>query len=57
MAKLMFRAYVAGKCGFPDAIDGVNMAKKCLDNAVTTHRGEGGTLDPSTHLRSSPFFY
>ena len=45
-AKCAFRAYVAGKCGFPDGVEGINEATECLRDAVEIHLEEGGTLEP-----------
>jgi hypothetical protein len=45
-AKLSFRAYIAGHCGFPDGVEGMQEAKECLEDAVVVHVEEGGTLEP-----------
>jgi hypothetical protein len=45
-AKRAFRAYVAGKCGFPDGVEGMNEARECLRDAIEVHSEEGGTLEP-----------
>lgn len=56
-AKLAFRAYVAGKCGFLDAMDGADEARKCLDKAVEAFLGKGGTLEPSMIFQYASLFY
>ena len=48
-AKLAFRSYLAGQCGFPDGVEGVKEAKECLDDAVEAHLDEGGTLETGRH--------
>lgn len=45
IAKRSFRAYVAGRCGFPDGVEGVREAKECLEDAVEVHFEGGGTLE------------
>lgn len=47
-AKRAFRAYVAGKCGFPDGVEGIDEARECLRDAVEVHFEEGGTLEQGT---------
>lgn len=44
-AKLAFRSYLAGHCGFPDGLDGIKEATECLQDAVEAHRDDGGTLE------------
>ena len=45
-AKRMFRAYIAGKNGFPDAITGVRVAREYLEDALATHIRGGSTVEP-----------
>ncbi|KAF9780419.1 hypothetical protein BJ322DRAFT_1220931 [Thelephora terrestris] len=45
-AKQSFRAYVAGKNGFPDALTGVQEARECLDDALAVHLDDGGVVEP-----------
>jgi hypothetical protein len=47
-AKRAFRAYVAGKCGFPDPVSGVREARECLADAVEVYNEEGSALEPGT---------
>ena len=56
-AKCSFRAYVAGKCGFPEGVEGTQEAKECLEDAVEVFLEDGGILEPgaycySAHIRS-----
>ena len=44
-AKRAFRAYVAGRCGFPDGAEGLNEAKDFLLEAAEVHSEEGGTVE------------
>lgn len=46
-AKRTFRAYIAGQDGFPDAVQGVEEARECLEDALAVHLEEGGTVEPS----------
>ena len=48
--KRAFRAYLAGKCGFPDGVEGMDEARECLLDAKEVHAEEGGTLEPGTFL-------
>lgn len=48
-AKRAFRAYVAGKCGFPDPLTGLGEAKECLEDAIEVHAEEGGVLEQGNH--------
>ena len=45
-AKLSFRAYVAGQCGFPDGADGFEEAMLLLEDAAAGYVEEGGSLEP-----------
>ncbi|KAF9784420.1 hypothetical protein BJ322DRAFT_1109133 [Thelephora terrestris] len=45
-AKRAFRAYVAGTCGFPDGVEGMDEARECLQDAVEVYCDEGGSLEP-----------
>ena len=45
-AKQSFRAYVAGKNGFPDALTGVQEARECLEDALAVHLDDGGIVEP-----------
>ena len=47
-AKHAFRAYVAGKCGFPDGVEGINEARECLLDASEVYSEQGGTVEPGT---------
>ena len=53
LAKLSFRAYLAGTCGFPDGVEGMQEAKECLEDAIEVHLDDGGTLEPGKCYRSS----
>ena len=45
-AKRTFRAYVAGKNGFPDAVTGVKEAREYLEEALAVHLESGATVEP-----------
>src|ERR1700759_4713908 len=49
-AKRAFRAHVAGKCGFPDGVEGMREAQVCLQDAIEVHSEEGGTLEPGMYF-------
>ena len=56
-AKQSFRAYIAGKNGFPDALTGVAEARECLDDALAVHLDDGGIVEPgklNTNVHTSP---
>lgn len=56
-AKQSFRAYVAGKDGFPDALTGVREARECLDDALAVHLEDGGVVEPGqleVNIRALP---
>lgn len=42
----MFRAYIAGTNGFPDAVTGVREAREYLEDALATHIEGGSTVEP-----------
>ena len=41
----MFRAYIAGKNGFPDVVTGVRVARECLEHALASHLEGGATVE------------
>ena len=45
-AKRSFRAYIAGKNGFPDAVTGVQEAREYLEEALAVHLENGSTVEP-----------
>jgi hypothetical protein len=47
----MFRAYIAGKNGFPDAVTGVKVARGCIEDALAIHLRSGGTVEPGESNR------
>lgn len=48
-AKCAFRAYVAGQCGFPDPVSGLQEAKECLEDALEVHKEGEGTVEPGEY--------
>jgi len=38
---------MAGRDGFPDAVSGLEVARKCLDHALFLHLEGGGVVEPS----------
>ena len=47
----MFRAYIAGKNGFPDAVTGVKEAREYLEDALAVHIKSGVTVEPGMSKR------
>jgi len=56
-AKRAFRAYVAGQCGFPDPISGIQEARECLEDALEVLREEGATVEPGKFEPNCTAFY
>ena len=48
-AKCTFCAYVAGQCGFPDPVAGLQEAKECLEDALEVHKEGEGTVEPGEY--------
>lgn len=46
-ARRLFRVYMAAKDGFPDAASGLEVAYKCLNDALSLHLEGGGVVEPS----------
>jgi hypothetical protein len=44
--KQSFRAYIAGKKGFPDVLTGVQEARECLKDTLAVHLDDGGIVEP-----------
>ena len=42
----MFRAYIAGTNGFPDAVTGVREAREYLEDSLAVHVESGDTVEP-----------
>lgn len=53
-AKRMFRAYIAGTNGFPDAVTGVREAREYLEESLAIHIEGGGTVETGMSKRHVP---
>jgi len=56
-ARRSFRVYMASRAGFPDAVSGLEVARECLNNALSLHLEGGGAVEPGKpgkHRKPSP---